>query len=238
MRRRARQKGALKTQGKILTVDDDAVSLKLLSDALTPEGYDVVPANSGAAALAAAAAQIPDLIILDIRMPQMGGFEVCRELKERPESRDIPVIFLSAVTETVERVQGLKLGAVDFISKPFQVDELVARVQTQLELRRLRVQLEAQAAGLQQANNQLQTEMAERKRTEQVLREKNAQLEAALAKVKLLSGLLPICSACKKIRDDKGYWSQVDNYVQEHSEATFTHSLCPDCLKTLYPEQQ
>ncbi len=63
-------------------------------------------------------------------------------------------------------------------------------------------------------------------------------MEAALAKVKLLSGLLPICSACKKIRDDKGYWSQVESYVQEHSEATFTHGVCPDCLKTLYPEQQ
>ena len=78
--------------------------------------------------------------------------------------------------------------------------------------------------------------MAERTRTEQALREKNAELAAALAKVKLLGGLLPICAGCKKIRDDQGYWSQVDSYVQEHSEATFTHGLCPECIKRLYPE--
>ena len=225
-------------KGTILIVDDAPANLKLLADTLTPAGFEVLSAGSGEQALAAVAARLPELIIMDIRMPDMGGFEVYRRLKARAETRDIPVIFLSAITETVQRVEGLKLGAVDFISKPFQVEELLARVQTQLELRRLGVQLEQQADGLQRANDQLQQEMAERTRTEQALREKNAELEAALAKVKLLSGLLPICSACKKIRDDKGYWSQVDNYVQEHSEATFTHGLCPDCLKTLYPDQR
>ena len=225
-------------KGTILIVDDASANLKLLTDTLAPSGYTVISASSGEQALEAVAARLPELIILDIRMPGMGGFEAYRRLKARAETRDIPVVFLSAITDPVQRVEGLKLGAVDFISKPFQVDELLARVQTQLELRRLRVQLEQQAAGLLRANDQLQNEMAERIRTEQALREKNAELEAALAKVKLLSGLLPICSGCKKIRDDKGYWSQVDNYVQEHSEATFSHGLCPDCLKTLYPEQQ
>jgi DNA-binding response OmpR family regulator len=210
--------GSMTNKGTILIVDDAPAHLKLLEDTLTPEGYE--------------------LVLLDIRMPGMSGFEVYRRLKARAETCDLPVIFLSAVTEMVQRVEGLKLGAVDFVSKPFQVEELLARVQTQLELRRLRVQLEKQAAGLQRANDQLQNEMAERTRTAQTLCEKNAELEAALAKVKLLSGLLPICSACKKIRDDKGYWSQVENYVEEHSEATFTHGLCPDCLKTLYPDQQ
>lgn len=223
-------------QGTILIVDDAPENLKLLSDTLTPEGYHVLSAESGELALAAVAAQPPELVLLDIRMPGMDGFEVYRRLKARAESRDIPVIFLSAITEMVRRVEGLKLGAVDFISKPFQIEELLARVQTQLELRRLRVQLEQQAAGLQRANDQLQNEMAERTRTEQALREKNAALSAALAKVKLLGGLLPICSGCKRIRDDQGYWSQVDSYVQEHSEATFTHGLCPDCIKKLYPE--
>jgi len=196
----------------------------------------VISASSGEQALAAVAARPPELVLLDIRMPDMDGFEVYRRLKSRVESRDLPVIFLSAITEMVRRVEGLKLGAVDFISKPFQIEELLARVQTQLELRRLRVQLEQQAAGLLRANDQLQLEMAERTRTEQALREKNAELAAALAKVKLLGGLLPICAGCKKIRDDQGYWSQVDSYVQEHSEATFTHGLCPECIKRLYPE--
>jgi len=225
-------------KGTILIVDDAPASLKLLVDTLAPEGYEVLSASSGEQALASVAARLPELVLLDIRMPGMGGFEVYRQLKARAETRDLPVIFLSAVTEMVQRVEGLKLGAVDFVSKPFQVEELLARVQTQLELRRLRVQLEKQATGLQRANDQLQLEMAERTRTAQALREKNTELEAALAKVKLLSGLLPICSACKKIRDDKGYWSQVDDYVEEHSEATFTHGLCPDCLQTLYPNQQ
>ena len=223
-------------KGTILIVDDSPENLKLLTDTLTPEGYRVISASSGEQALAAVAARPPELVLLDIRMPDMDGFEVYRRLKSRVESRDLPVIFLSAITEMVRRVEGLKLGAVDFISKPFQIEELLARVQTQLELRRLRVQLEQQAAGLQRANDQLQLEMAERTRTEQALREKNAELAAALAKVKLLGGLLPICAGCKKIRDDQGYWSQVDSYVQEHSEATFTHGLCPECIKRLYPE--
>ena len=222
-------------KGTILIVDDAPASLKLLVDTLAPEGYEVLSASSGEQALASVAARLPELVLLDIRMPGMGGFEVYRQLKARAETRDLPVIFLSAVTEMVQRVEGLKLGAVDFVSKPFQVEELLARVQTQLELRRLRVQLEKQATGLQRANDQLQLEMAERTRTAQALREKNTELEAALAKVKLLSGLLPICSACKKIRDDKGYWSQVERYVQKHSEATFTHGLCPDCIKKYFP---
>ena len=223
-------------KGTILIVDDSPENLKLLTDTLTPEGYRVISASSGEQALAAVAARPPELVLLDIRMPDMDGFEVYRRLKSRVESRDLPVILLSAITEMVRRVEGLKLGAVDFISKPFQIEELLARVQTQLELRRLRVQLEQQAAGLLRANDQLQLEMAERTRTEQALREKNAELAAALAKVKLLGGLLPICAGCKKIRDDQGYWSQVDSYVQEHSEATFTHGLCPECIKRLYPE--
>ncbi len=139
-------------KGTILIVDDAPANLKLLTDSLTPAGYEVLLASSGELALASVATRLPELIILDIRMPGMGGFEVYRQLKERAETRDVPVIFLSAVTEMVQRVEGLKLGAVDFISKPFQVDELLARVQTQLELRRLRVQLEQQAAGLRQTN--------------------------------------------------------------------------------------
>jgi DNA-binding response OmpR family regulator len=228
---------AIKNKGSILIVDDAAENLTLLTDTLVPAGYAVQSASSGELALASIANPLPDLVLLDVRMPGMSGFDVLQRLKARDDCRSIPVICLSAITETDQRVEGLRLGAVDFISKPFQVDELLARVQTQLELRRLRVQLEQQAAGLQRANDQLREEAAQRNRTEHELREKNAQLEAALAKVKLLSGLLPICSNCKRIRDDKGYWSQVELYVQEHSEATFSHGVCPDCLKTLYPDQ-
>jgi PleD family two-component response regulator len=145
-------------------------------------------------------------------------------------------MFISATRESAERVEGLRLGAVDFITKPFQREELLARVQTHLELRRLRVRLEQQADGLRQVNEQLQTELAERKRTEVERDQLIRDLQSALANVKSLSGLLPICAGCKKIRDDKGYWSQVESYVQKHSEAKFSHGMCPDCLKKWYPE--
>jgi PAS domain S-box-containing protein len=160
------------SKGSILVVDDNLESLRLLADILTMEGYQVRPANSGELALASVAANPPELILLDIRMPGMDGFEALRRLKAREESRDIPVIFLSAVTETAQRVGGFKLGAVDFISKPFQRDELLARVQTHLELFRLRNQLEHQAVDLRLANEQLQiAKITELKQAEELLRE-------------------------------------------------------------------
>lgn len=195
-------------RGTILVVDDTHVSRKLLSDFLTAKGYRVHPADGGESALALAEACPPDLILLDLMMPGMSGFEVLHRLKVRERTRDIPVIFLSATNETAQRIEGLQLGAVDFISKPFQAEELLARVRTQVELRRLHVQLETQAR----------------------------ELSAALARVKLLSGFLPICASCKKIRDDQGYWSQIEVYIRDHSEAEFSHGICPECTKTLFPE--
>lgn len=129
-------------KGRILAVDDTPASLKLLTDLLKAEGYDVRSAISGELALHAAASSPPELVLLDIRMPEMNGFEVCRRLKAMPETREVPVIFVSAVTETDEKVQGFELGAVDFVTKPYQRDELLARVRNHLELNRLRNHLE------------------------------------------------------------------------------------------------
>lgn len=168
-------------KGSILVVNDNLMSLKLLVNILTMEGYQIRPADSGELALAAVAAQPPELILLDILMPEMDGFEVLRRLKAREQSRMIPVIFLSAATETEQRVQGFKLGAVDFISKPFQHDELLARVQTHLELFRLRTQLEQRVAEVQAINAQLLLdELAERKRSEEVLRESEQLLKSIM----------------------------------------------------------
>jgi CheY-like chemotaxis protein len=161
------------SKGIILAVDDTHATLTLLAAILTADGYDVHPADSGELALASAVASPPELILLDVLMPGLSGFDVLRQLKGREASRDIPVVFLSALHETAERVEGLKLGAVDFISKPFEPTELLARVATHLALRRLRVRLEQQAD----------------------------ELRAAMAKVKLLSGFIPICASCKKIRN-------------------------------------
>lgn len=158
---------AVPGKGNILVVDDTHASLKLLVDLLTEEGYLVRAADSGKLALASVAARLPELILLDVRMPVMDGMEVMRRLRERKDSRDIPVIFLSAVTELKQRVEGLNLGAVDFVSKPFQREELLARVQTHVELSRARRQIERQAANLRLANEQLQIEIVERKRAEE-----------------------------------------------------------------------
>ena len=129
-------------KGEIVVVDDDTESLKLLTDILSQEGYHVRPAHTGKLALASIATGPPELILLDKRMPGMDGFEVCRRLKEFQQTRDIPVIFLSGSDREEQHVEGFHLGAVDFVTKPFKHRELLARVSTQLELRRLRVELE------------------------------------------------------------------------------------------------
>ena len=173
----------MKSKGAILVVDDTLASLKLLTEILTAEGYEIHPADSGELALASVASNPPEVILLDIRMPGMDGFEVCRRLKARPESREIPVLFISATTDQAERVEGLRLGAVDFIAKPFQREDLLARVAIHLELARLRTQLETQVAQrtaeLTLANEQLKNELEERKRAEEALRASEERLNLA-----------------------------------------------------------
>jgi PAS domain S-box-containing protein len=165
----------LKSAGKILIVDDSQESLNLLLAILTEEGYDPRPADSGDLALAAVRISPPDLVLLDLRMPGKGGLEVCRKLKSCPESRDIPIIVLSASDEFADRLQSLESGAVDFISKPFQREELLTRLRTHLELARLRKDLEhlvvVRTSELQVANNQLKSELKARRQIEAVLRE-------------------------------------------------------------------
>ena len=150
-------------KGKILVVDDTSASLRLLTDILKEEGYEVRSAISGELALRAATSNPPDLVLLDIRMPGMDGYEVCQRLKAEPTTRDVPVIFVSAVSETDEKVRGFALGAVDFVTKPYQRDELMARVRTHLELHRLRNHLEDLVAErtteLKQSEKQLRTSL-------------------------------------------------------------------------------
>ena len=136
----------MKSTGTILVVDDSLETLKLLVETLQSEGCQVRPANSGVLALAATTAWLPDLILLDIRMPEMGGLDVLRRLKADKRTCDIPVIFISGESGQKERVEGLMLGAVDFITKPFQLEELVARIDTHLELSFLRNHLEETVA--------------------------------------------------------------------------------------------
>lgn len=173
----------MNNHSRILVVDDSATNLMLLSSILSAEGYEVAPANSGEMALAAVAEHPPDLILLDIRMAGLDGFEVCRRLKAQPQSRDIPIMFISAATEGADRVEGLELGAVDFISKPIQRDELRARVRTHLELRRLRVHSERQTLDLQRANQRLKEELAEREAADEALESSLREKEGLLKEV-------------------------------------------------------
>jgi len=128
-------------QEEILIVDDTPANLRLLSQMLTNQGYSVRAVTSGARALESVHASIPSLILLDIRMPEMDGYEVCNELKDNERTRDIPVIFISALNEIEDKVKAFKLGGVDYITKPFQLEEVLARTETHLALRNLQKQL-------------------------------------------------------------------------------------------------
>lgn len=144
---------------EILVVDDTAMSLELLGELLMRAGYNVRSAQDGRMALRSARARPPELILLDVRMPGMDGFEVCQRLKSDPVTKDIPVIFLSALSDTTDKMTGFRLGAVDYIAKPSQPEEVLARVRAHIELRRLRFDLEEQVAErtaqLNQSDNQL-----------------------------------------------------------------------------------
>jgi len=192
---------------KILIVDDIRENISALAIALESEGFDIRTAAGGEQALQLVHNDSPDLILLDIKMNGMDGFETCLALKKSDATQDIPVIFLTVSKETEAVVRGFTCGGVDYISKPFRQEEVCARVRTHLYLRALT------------------------KEKEKLI----VELQEALAKVKTLSGLLPICSSCKKIRDDNGYWNQIETYIRQHSEADFTHGICPTCAKMLYP---
>ncbi|MDQ5987612.1 MAG: Sensor histidine kinase RcsC [Syntrophus sp. SKADARSKE-3] len=147
---------------QIMVVDDTVANLKLLSEILTQQGYHVRQATDGTLALRSVAFEAPDLILLDVMMPGMDGYEVCRYLKSDEQSRNIPVIFISALDEVADKIKGFTAGGVDYITKPFEKAEVLARVETHLSLRRLQKELEVH-------NVLLEQEIAERKRVEKEL---------------------------------------------------------------------
>ena len=159
---------------QILVVDDSPEIIKVLTDTLMQHGYQVRSAGSGGAALKSVAIQVPDLILLDIKMPDMDGYEICHQLKSDEQSCMIPVIFISSFDDTIDIVKGFQVGGIDYITKPFHVAEVLARVETHLALRLLQKQLEGQ-------NMQLQHEITERERVEENLRKYKAHLEELVA---------------------------------------------------------
>jgi two-component system sensor histidine kinase/response regulator len=148
-------KPEIESVGEILIVDDTPANLQLLFSILTEAGYRVRPAGSGKVGLEAVAAKAPDLILLDIRMPDMDGFEVCQRLKAKEYSREIPVIFVSALDDANGKVESFRLGAVDYITKPFEPSEILARVKTHLEIRNIQVSLETSNRELRDSREEL-----------------------------------------------------------------------------------
>ena len=147
-------------KGNILIVDDTLENLQLLSNTLTDQGYKIRGAAKGQMAIRTARSFPPDLILLDIKMPGMDGYEVCEHLKADEQTRDIPVIFISALDEVIDKVRAFQVGGVDYITKPFHVEEVLARIEHQLMIQRLSTQLQEQ-------NKQLQQEIQERQKAEQ-----------------------------------------------------------------------
>jgi len=139
-------------KGNILVVDDTPANLRLLSNMLSEDGYHVRPVPDGKLALAAVQAEQPDIILLDVRMPGMSGYDVCEQLKSETKTLDIPIIFISALDAIQDKVRAFEAGGVDYITKPFHVEEVLARVDTHLSLRRLQKEL-------QEANKKMEREL-------------------------------------------------------------------------------
>lgn len=340
----------------ILVIDDQASNLAVLVGFLESKEIEVVVAENGKNGIARAKHVQPDLILLDVLMPGIDGFETCLQLKSEESTAKIPVIFMTALTNEDDKVKGFTVGGSDYITKPIQFEEVWARINTHLKLSRLQ-------ASLEQNNRQLSQEVEERRQAEQQVNKqmeflhtvinslpypfyvidaedyrivlannlttdedtwkdatcyevrrglsqpcdeetlscplqkvKNSgkpvvieheqldshgspqhleihgypitdaggrvvqmieyavdisqrkqmeaereqiieKLQTALDQVKMLSGIVPICMYCKEIRDDQGYWSLLEDFISEHSEAEFSHSICPKCLKEKFPEQ-
>jgi DNA-binding response OmpR family regulator len=191
---------------KVLVAEDDAFYCRILESVLRDD-YEVLLAQDGCRAweiLQSDAA--PRLALLDWQMPGMDGLEVCRKVRAHPAMDGVYLVIATVRQSLDDVLAGFEAGANDYIIKPFHAPELRAR----LRVGRRVVELQA------------------------VLASRVAQLQEALSSVKQLQGLLPICSYCKRIRDDHDYWQQVETYMSEHSQATFTHGICPECYEKFF----
>ena len=195
---------------RILIAEDNRASRRALEEHLARWGYDVVSTADGAAAWGAFQEPgAPRLAILDWVMPGLDGVEVCRRVRARPAAEPAYIILLTARGGSDDVVAGLESGADEYLTKPVDPDELRARLRAGCRVLQLRASLEARVR----------------------------ELEAALARVKQLQGLLPICCYCKKVRSDENYWQQVESYLVEHADVRFSHGICPDCYETVVRPQ-
>jgi phosphoserine phosphatase RsbU/P len=180
---------------RILIADDDRMSTMMLSRSLERWGFEVVVAHDGVSAWGHIQSSTPPaLAIVDWMMPGIDGLELCRRIREANLASPVYVILLTSRNSRQDLVAGLQAGADDYLTKPFDPDELQARIHV------------------------------------------GQRTLALIANVKRLSGLLPICSYCKRIRSDQNYWEQVESYITEHTDAQFSHGICPTCFDKVVDE--
>jgi CheY-like chemotaxis protein len=194
----------------VLVADDDPIARRLLQATLQSWGHTVCVVEDGAAAWAALLGDSSlEAAILDWSMPGLDGLEVCRRVRALPPPRFVYVLLLTARTDKEDVLRGFEAGADDYVTKPFDRDELFARLQVGARFLRLQHDLARQVR----------------------------ELAEALANVKQLQGMLPICCYCKRIRDDQNYWQQVEHYIAAHSELQFSHGICPSCYEKVVEPQ-
>jgi len=201
---------------RILIAEDDCTSRAMLSAILVKNGYEVIETINGSEALSAL--QLPDaprLAIIDRLMPEMDGLEVIRRVRAQQATNAPYLVMLTSMGAKGDIIAGLDAGANDYLTKPFDPGELRARIEVGRRL------VEMQEALIE---------------SRALISAKVQELRLALEQIKTLRGIVPICANCKKIRNDKGYWQQVEVYVHDHTEAEFTHGICPECIQKLYPE--
>jgi CheY-like chemotaxis protein len=199
---------------EILVVDDRPENLLAMEALLEQPGVRVVTAASGPETLSLMLEHDFALILLDVQMPGMDGFETAELIRGSDRTRHVPIIFVTAISKDQAHVfKGYDAGAVDYLKKPIEPAILLSKVKVFCEMSR--------------KERLIRTQLAE-------IEEKNKQLEKQLQEIKTLRGFIPICSACKKIRNDEGYWEAIEVYIRDHSAAEFSHGLCPDCIETLY----
>ncbi len=235
---------------KILIVEDSPTQAIRLQNLLEETGYKVSVANSGADALACLTEGPCHLVVSDIVMPGMDGYELCRKIKNNKDLKDLPVLLLTQLSEPEDIVKGLDSGADNFVTKPYDPELLLSQVEYILVNRTLRSRVRSEM-GMEvifggekhfinsdrlQILDLLFSTYENSLRQKRELERVNKELKAAADTINTLHGIIPICANCKQIRDDKGAWSQVEAYVSEHSEAQFSHGICPECAKKLYPE--
>jgi CheY-like chemotaxis protein len=193
----------------VLVADDSRLERAMLDHILSRDGFPIVMAVDGNEAMKLLADPAsPRMVILDWVMPGPNGPEIVRWLRDQPHGRAAYVLLLTGKDSSSDIVTGLDAGADDFMTKPFRADELLARLRAGSRVLWLQQQLE-----------------------DKVLR-----MEAAMAEVRRLRGLIPICMHCHRIRSEGEHWQGLEAYIEEHSDASFSHSLCEDCLQLHYPE--